>query len=110
MTDDRTKSPYVYRKQMNVVQGFIPTPKRPPPPHLVVRLATNKISRLDTLTNRATEADLISEEGSYKSANQQQQALLVGSVLTQDNQRSQESNHNNVEHRILEDLDKNLVK
>jgi hypothetical protein len=41
------------------------TPKRPP--HLVVRLATNKISRLDILTNRAMEGNLISKEGSYKS-------------------------------------------
>ena len=48
---------------MNVVQGPSPTPKRPP--HLVVRLATNEISRLDILTNRAMEGDLISKEGSY---------------------------------------------
>jgi hypothetical protein len=46
-------------------RGPSPTPKRPP--HLVVRLATNKISRLDILTNRAMEADLISKEGSYES-------------------------------------------
>ena len=51
---------------MNVIQGPIPTPQRPS--HLVVRLATNKISKLDILTNRAVEGDFISEEGSYESS------------------------------------------
>ncbi len=46
-------------------RGPSPTPKRPP--HLVVRLATNKISRLDILTNRAMDFDVISEEGGYES-------------------------------------------
>jgi hypothetical protein len=51
--------------QMNVVQGLSLTLKRPP--HLVVRPATNNVSRLDILTNRAMEGDLISKEGSYES-------------------------------------------
>ena len=46
-------------------RGLSPTPKRPL--RLVVRLATNKISRLDILTNRAMESDLLSKEGSYES-------------------------------------------
>ena len=55
----------IYTKQMNVLQGFGATPECPS--RLVVRLATNKISsRLDILTDRAMECNLISEERSYK--------------------------------------------
>jgi hypothetical protein len=46
-------------------RGPVPDPKTSTT--LVVRLATNKISRLDILTNRAMEGDLISKEGSYES-------------------------------------------
>ena len=50
---------------MNVLQGLTPTPECSP--RLVVLLAINKISsRLDILTDRAIECNIISEERGCK--------------------------------------------
>ena len=54
---------------MNVLQGLTPTPECSP--RLVVLLAINKISsRLDILTDRAIECNIISEERGCKTVRQ----------------------------------------